>query len=308
MVDLSCKLAGLNLKNPLTVASGTFGLGLDYAPYLNLDGLGALTSKGVALQAWPGNPAPRICEVTAGMLNSVGLQNPGVEAFCEELLPQLKQLAPDLPLIVNVCSHDVDQFAPVIARLESEAQVSAYELNISCPNLDCGGMAFGVDPKLSAAVVKSCRKLTERPLFAKLTPNVTDITLIAKAVEDAGADAISLINTVTGMAIDPDSGKPKLARAYGGLSGPAIKPIAVYQVWRCHQAVKLPIIGMGGVSSAGDVIELMRAGATAVAVGSATFHDINTISRILSDLEAWAERRGLTSLSEIVGQITLSAD
>jgi dihydroorotate dehydrogenase (NAD+) catalytic subunit len=235
----------------------------------------------------------------------VGLQNPGVEAYCAEVLAPLREVAPDLPVIANVCSHTVEDFAPVIDRLEREPQVVAYELNISCPNLDCGGMSFGTDPKQAAKVVAACRAATRRPLVVKLTPNVTDITEVARAVEAAGADALSMINTVTGMRIDVKTRRPVLARGFGGLSGPAVHPIAVYAVYRCRQATQLPIIGMGGVAEAQDAVELMLAGASMVAVGSASFRDPCAIPAVLDGLEAWCEANGVARLQDIVGTVRM---
>ena len=250
---------------------------------------------------WEGNPTPRIAETACGMLNSIGLQNKGVEAFCADDLVWLAENAAGLPVIVNVCGHRVEEFAPVIERLEDERVVSAYEINISCPNLDCGGMSLGVDPEVAAKVTRACRQVTKRPLIVKLTPNVTDITLIANCVEAAGADAISLINTVAGMAIDASTRKPLLARGSGGLSGPAIKPVALLAVHKCYQAVNLPLLGMGGIRNATDAIEFILAGATAIAVGSASFTDPLTAFNLSQEIEEWCLSHDVSDINDLIG-------
>lgn len=303
MVDLSCEMGALRMKNPVTVASGTFGVGRDFAAFVDLDRLGAITSKGVSAEPWPGNPGTRIAETPSGMLNSIGLQNPGVEAFCENDLPWLS--CTDTPLIVNVSGHTVDEYVRVIERLECEERVSAYEINISCPNVDAGGLTFGTDPACAAAVVSACRKATRRPCFAKLTPNVTDVTEIARACVDAGADGISMINTVLGMAIDAHARKPVFARGVGGLSGPAIKPIALAQVHAVQGAVDVPIIGMGGIACALDAIEFMLAGATAVSVGTANFIDPTTTMQVIDGIESWCVAEGVERVSELVGALQI---
>ncbi|MCL1890445.1 MAG: dihydroorotate dehydrogenase [Coriobacteriia bacterium] len=318
-VNLAVNVGGLSMKNPVTVASGTFASGREYAelwqasvgassepsknvnPATELEALGALTTKGVSFEPWTGNATPRIAETPSGMLNAIGLQNKGVEAFCQDDLTWLAKNAPELPLVVNVCGHTVDEFAPVIERLEQETVVDAYEINISCPNLDCGGMALGVDPEVAAAVTRTCRAATKRPLIVKLTPNVTDITEIAKSVEAAGAGALSLINTVAGMAIDAKLRKPLLARGSGGLSGPAIKPVALLAVHRCYQAVSVPLIGMGGIRNATDAIEFMLAGATAVAVGTANFADPLVALRLADEMQLWCESQGVEDINELIG-------
>jgi dihydroorotate dehydrogenase (NAD+) catalytic subunit len=279
-------LGGLKMKNPFTTASGTFGSGREFAALWAVHGiplsvLGAVTTKGVSLEPWAGNAGVRVAETASGLLNSIGLQNPGVEAFCAGDLAWLA--AQDVPVIVNVSGHTEAEYAAVVARLEHEP-VAAYELNISCPNVDAGGMSFGTDPLAAARVTAACRAATRRPLIVKLTPNVTDITVIAKAVADAGADALSLINTVAGTALDVTAGASVFARGVAGLSGPAIKPIALYAVARVHQAVDLPLIGMGGIATAADVAEFQLAGATAVAGGTANDTDPMTKPRQIGEL------------------------
>jgi dihydroorotate dehydrogenase (NAD+) catalytic subunit len=280
-------IGGLRLKNPFTTASGTFGSGREYAALwaeagIRLSVLGAVTTKGVSLEPWAGNPGVRVAETASGLLNSIGLQNPGVEAFCAQDLAWLA--TQDVPVIVNVSGHSEAEYAAVVARLEREPAVAAYEVNISCPNVDCGGMSFGTDPAAAARVTALCRAATARPLIVKLTPNVTDITEIARAVADAGADALSLINTVAGTAIAAGRGSV-FERGVAGLSGPAIKPIALYAVARVHSAVDLPLIGMGGIATIDDVKEFLTAGATAVAVGTATFSDPMTLPRLIREWE-----------------------
>ena len=251
--DMRVNVGGLSMKNPVTVASGTFGHGEEFADFFDVSQLGAVTTKGVSPVPWDGNATPRIAEAPAGMLNSIGLQNPGVEEFCAS---QLSWLATqDTAVIVNVSGHTLREYIQVVERLEDEPTVDAYEINISCPNVDAGGMTFGTDPDQAALVTSELRTRTKRPLIVKLTPNVTDISVIARAVADAGADAVSLINTLLGMAIDAKRRRPKLARVVGGLSGPAIKPVALRMVWEVHNAVDVPIIGMGGISNGEDAIE-----------------------------------------------------
>ena len=308
-IDLSTELAGLSLRSPLTTASGTFGSGREFAQLWIDQGLvdpgqvfaclGAITTKGVSPVPWLGNSGIRIDETASGMLNSIGLENPGVEAFCAEDLQWLA--TQDVPVIVNVCGHTVDEYVSVIERLEHEDPVIAYELNISCPNLDAGGMSFGTDPVAAAAVTAACRQVSRRPLIAKLTPNVTDITVIAKAVEAAGADALSLINTVSGMSIDIRSLKPVFERAVAGLSGPAIKPVALWAVYSCYRSTRLPIIGMGGVRSASDVIEFMLAGASVVAIGSHSFTDPLALPSIHAGLADWCDEHQISELRSLIG-------
>jgi dihydroorotate dehydrogenase (NAD+) catalytic subunit len=292
-------LGGLLMENPLTTASGTFGSGREYAAFVDLDALGAITTKGVSLKPWKGNATPRIAETPSGMLNSIGLQNPGVDAFIETDLAFLS--AYKVPVIVNVSGHSIDEYVQVIERLEGEDRVGAYEVNISCPNVDAGGMAFGCHAPSVEAVVSRCRSATKRPLFVKLTPNVTSIAEIARAAQDAGADAISLINTVLGMAIDAHTRKPVLARAVGGLSGPAIKPIALRMVYEAYRAVRIPLLGMGGIMSGQDAIEFLLAGATAVAVGTASFVNPRAVADCKAGIEAYCVRYGVKDVNELIG-------
>jgi dihydroorotate dehydrogenase (NAD+) catalytic subunit len=309
-VNLSVALGGLEMKNPLTVASGTFASGREFAELwtqttdngkASLSRLGALTTKGVSANPWTGNPGIRIEETASGMLNSIGLQNPGVEAFCDKDLSWLAEQ--NVPVIVNVSGHSTGEYLQVIERLEQEPVVSAYEVNISCPNVDCGGMAFGTQARAAAEVTQVCRDATKRPLIVKLTPNVTDITAIAKACESSGADALSLINTVAGMAIDVRTRSSVFDRKVAGLSGPAIKPIALYAVYRVHPAVDIPLIGMGGIASAQDVIEFLLAGATAAAIGTQNFVEPLAVLTILKDLEDWCESEGIQDINEMIGAL-----
>lgn len=299
---MGVEFCGLRFANPVTTASGTFASGREFADFIELGRLGAITTKGVSLEPWAGNDSPRIAETACGMLNSIGLQNPGVEAFVERDMMWLAEHAPETPVIVNVSGHSADEYAAVIERLESTHAV-AYELNISCPNVDAGGMAFGTDCGAAAAVVASCRRVTARPLIVKLSPNVTDIVAIARSVEAAGADAVSLINTLLGMSIDVEKRRPHLARIVGGLSGPAVKPIAVRMVWQVARAVDIPVVGMGGVACAEDAIEFMMAGATLVAVGTANFVDPRTTVRVIDGIERWCADHGVSAVSEIIGSL-----
>ncbi|MEI3377808.1 MAG: dihydroorotate dehydrogenase [Coriobacteriales bacterium] len=300
-VDMRVNVGGLPMKNPVTVASGTFGHGEEFADFFDVSQLGAVTTKGVSPLPWDGNATPRIAEAPCGMLNSIGLQNPGVEEFCKSQLPWLA--TQDTAVIVNVSGHTLQEYVQVIERLEDEACVDAYEVNISCPNVDAGGMTFGTDPAQAAEVTTALRALTRRPLIVKLTPNVTDITVIAKAVEAAGADAVSLINTLLGMAIDAKRRRPKLARVVGGLSGPAIKPVALRMVWETYNAVDIPIIGMGGIATGEDAIEFMLAGATAVAVGAANFVDPLASLHVLEGIVAYCKENGVAQVSELIGAL-----
>lgn len=287
------------MSNPVTTCSGTFAAGLEYSDFYDLSCLGALTTKGVSAHAWEGNDAPRIAETPSGLLNSIGLQNPGVEAFCANQLNWLSKQ--HVPVIVNVSGHTIKEYQYVIERLELEQVVDAYEINISCPNVDDGGMAFGTDPVKAQEVTSACRETTKRPLFIKLTPNVTDIASIAKAVEAAGADAISLINTVLGMAIDVKAQKPKLARIFGGLSGPAIKPVALRSVWQVYEAVSVPILGMGGICNATDALEFLMAGAQAIAIGTANFVNPSVCPEVIKGIEAFCIDNHISDINELVG-------
>lgn len=292
------------MANPVTVASGTFGSGRAYAQFFDIARLGAVTTKGVSAVPWSGNAAPRIAETASGMLNSIGLQNPGVESFRSSQLAWLAEQ--DVPVIVNVCGHSAHEYREVIERLEDETAVSAYELNISCPNVDAGGMAFGTDCASAAEIVRHCRAATSRPLYVKLTPNVTDIVSIARSVEDAGADAVSLINTLLGMAIDARTRTPKLARVVGGLSGPAIKPVALRMVYQVAGAVSIPVLGMGGIATAEDAIEFMLAGATAVAVGTANFNDPSAALHVIEGIETYCVEQGVSAVADLVGALRVA--
>lgn len=300
-VNLQVNLGGLVMKNPVTCASGTFASGHEYADFVDVSKLGAVTTKGVSLHGWSGNPAPRIAETPSGMLNSIGLQNPGVDVLMKRDIPWLKEQ--NATVIVNVSGHSLDEYIQVVEALETSDGVDAYEINISCPNVDSGGMTFGTDPDAVNSVVSECRKRTKRPLIVKLTPNVTDITLIAKTAEAAGADALSLINTLLGMAIDPYKRSAILARKVGGLSGPAVKPVALRMVWETHQAVSIPLLGMGGITSGLDAIEFMLAGATAVAVGTANFINPHATIDVIEGITSYCEEQGVEDINELIGAL-----
>lgn len=299
-VDLAVDLGGFSMKNPVTTASGTFAAGREYADFVDVASLGAVTTKGVSLNGWEGNAAPRIAETPSGMLNSIGLQNPGVAHLKAHELPWLADQG--ATTIVNVSGHSFDEYVQVIEALE-EAPVDAYEVNISCPNVDAGGMTMGCHVPSVEKVVSLCRAATKRPLIVKLTPNVTDITEIARAAEAAGADAISLINTLLGMAVDAKRRRPVLARVVGGFSGPAVKPVALRMVWQCHQAVKVPILGMGGIASGTDAVEFMLAGATAVAVGTANFVNPTATVDVIDGIAAYCEEQGVEHVTDLIGAL-----
>lgn len=282
--DLSIQIAGVEMKNPVMTASGTFGSGREYGEYVDLNRLGAVVVKGIASTPWKGNSAPRVAETYGGMLNSVGLQNPGVRAFMEKDIPFLRRY--DTKIIVNVCGKTLEEYCDVVERLQ-DADIDLLELNISCPNVKEGGVSFGTDPHMVELVTREVKRYARQPLIVKLTPNVTDIVTIAKAAEAGGADGISLINTLLGMAIDIHRRKPILANIVGGLSGPAIKPVALRMVYQVAKAVKLPIIGMGGIMNAEDALEFMMAGATAVAVGTANFINPRATIDILEGIEGY---------------------
>jgi dihydroorotate dehydrogenase (NAD+) catalytic subunit len=300
-VDLSIDLAGLDLRNPILTASGTFASGREYADFIDVSRLGAVVTKGVSLDPWEGNDSPRIAETASGMLNSIGLQNPGLDAFIAKDLAWLA--TQDVPVIVNVSGHSVADYVAVAERLDMHEAVDALEVNISCPNVDAGGMAFGTDCASAAAVTSAVRAVTTKPLIVKLSPNVTDIAEIARAVEAAGADAVSLINTLLGMAIDTRTRRPKLARVVGGLSGPAIKPVALRMVWQVYRAVSVPIVGMGGVMTAEDAVEFMLAGATAVAVGTANFVDPTSAVRIVDGLLEYCREHAVARVRDLTGAL-----
>ena len=300
-VNLAVNLGGLTMKNPVTVASGTFAAGREYSDFVDVASLGAVTTKGVSLNGWEGNASPRIAETPSGMLNSIGLQNPGVAHLIEHDLPWLREVG--ATSIVNVSGHSFDEYVQVIEALEAADAADAYEINISCPNVDAGGMTIGTDPASAGEVVRLCRAATKRPLIVKLTPNVTDITEIAKAAVEAGADAVSLINTLLGMAIDARRRKPQLARVVGGLSGPAVKPVALRMVWQVHQAVDVPLLGMGGISDGADAVEFMLAGATAVAVGTANFTNPRSTVDVIDGIIDYCEEQGVDDVTELIGAL-----
>ena len=300
MDRLSVSLCGIELSNPIIPASGTFGFGHEFAGFYDLNILGTFSMKGTTLSPRYGNPTPRIAEAPAGMLNAVGLQNPGVDAVIAEELPRLKEVF-HKPVIANVSGFSPEEYTAVCARFDAEPQVGWLEVNISCPNVHGGGMSFGTDPKAAAEVTKAVRQVTTKPVIVKLSPNVTDIVSIARACEDAGADAVSLINTVMSMRIDLKTRRPVLANITGGLSGPAIFPLALRMVWQVYEAVKIPIIGLGGVQSAEDVIEMMLAGATAVQVGPANLVDPFACRNIIEALPEAMERYGIENLTDIIG-------
>lgn len=294
-------IAGVTLQNPVITASGTFGSGMEYAEFVDLNHLGAVTTKGVSLVPWEGNPVPRVTEVYGGMLNAIGLQNPGVEVFAERDLAFLEGY--DTKVIVNVCGHTVDEYLGVVRRLQEESRVDMLEINVSCPNVREGGMAFGTDPHMLEKITRAVKKEARQPVIMKLTPNVTSISELARAAQEGGADAISLINTITGMKIDVERQRFVLANHTGGMSGPAIHPIAVRMVYEAADAVQIPVIGMGGVSTAEDALEMMLAGATAVAVGAANFHDPTVTQKIIDGIRAYAGRHRLASIREIIGAV-----
>jgi len=304
--NLSVDFAGIKLKNPVLTASGTFGYGEEYADFVDLNRLGGVIVKGISWKPIAGNPPPRIWETPSGMLNAIGLENPGVEVFLREKLPFLRQY--DTAVIVNIFGCSVDDYLAVAERLDGAEGVSGIEVNISCPNVKAGGMAFGTDVKATFELLLTVRKATRLPLIAKLSPNVTDVTDFAKAARDAGCDGLSLINTLLGMAIDVRTGKPRLANCTGGLSGPAIRPVAVRMAWQVARAVSLPIIGMGGIVTAEDALEFILAGASAVAVGTANFMNPRATLDVLDGIEAFlAEYRpGVTGIEDIRGKVNIT--
>lgn len=299
-MNLSVNIAGVEWKNPVTVASGTFGSGVEYSEFVDLNRLGAVTSKGVANIPWAGNPTPRVAETYGGMMNAVGLQNPGIDLFCERDIPFLRNY--DTKIIVNVCGKSEKDYCEVVERLADE-DIDMMEINISCPNVKEGGIAFGQNPKAAEEITRAVKKYAKQPVIMKLSPNVTDIAEMAKAVEAGGADAVSLINTLTGMKIDINRRQFVLANKTGGVSGPAIHPIAVRMVYQAANAVNLPIIGMGGIASAEDAIEMILAGASAVSVGTANFHDPAVTLKIVDGIEAYMKKYGFESVADMVGLV-----
>ncbi len=299
--DLSVTIAGVTFQNPVMTASGTFGSGMEYSDFVDLNRLGAVVTKGVSNVPWPGNPTPRVTEVYGGMLNAIGLQNPGIDVFVERDLAFLENY--DTKVIVNVCGHSEEEYLEVVERLQDESRVDMLEINVSCPNVKQGAITFGTKTDSLYNITSKIKKIAHQPVIMKLTPNVTSIAELAKAAEAGGADAISLINTITGMKIDVERQRFVLANKTGGMSGPAIHPVAVRMVYEAAGAVQIPIIGMGGVQTAEDALELMLAGATAVAVGAANFHDPQATVKVLEGMEDYAERHHLSSIREIVGAV-----
>lgn len=299
--DLSVELGPLRLDNPVLTASGTFGYGLEFRPFLDLGRLGGLVTKGLSPRPRQGNPPPRIVETPAGMLNSIGLQNVGVDAFIADKLPELRQHR--LAVVANVFGETEAEYVEVCSKLDQSDGVTAIELNVSCPNVEKGGMIFGNDPAALSRVTRACRDATSLPLIVKLSPNVTDIRDTARGAADGGADILSLINTFVGMAVDVERRRPVLARASGGLSGPAIRPLAVWLTWQVHQAVDLPLIGMGGIITARDALEFILAGASAVQVGTANFIHPDAATRVLDGLEDYLVRHEIASIRELVGTL-----
>jgi dihydroorotate dehydrogenase (NAD+) catalytic subunit len=299
--DLTTKIGPLSLKNPVIAASGTFGYGLEFEPLVDLDLLGAVVVKGLSLKPMAGNPPPRIVETPGGMLNAIGLANIGLEAFLKDKLPRLRKFT--TPIIVNIYGHHTDEYGELASELRGVDGVAALEVNISCPNVECGGMAFGIDPLTSARVTETVVKNTDKPVIVKLSPNVTDIKAVAKAVEGAGAHALSLINTLTGMAIDVESRRPKLANIVGGLSGPAIKPIALYMVYQVARTVKIPVIGMGGIMDYRDALEFLMVGAQAVEIGTANFVNPRVTLEVIKGIKNYCVENGIRQIGEIVGSL-----
>ena len=299
-MNMEVTIAGVTFKNPVMEASGTFGSGMEYSEFVDLNKLGAVVTKGVANVPWPGNPTPRIAETWGGMLNAIGLQNPGIDVFVKRDIPFLKQF--DTRIIVNVCGKTTEDYLEVVERLGDEP-VDMLEINISCPNVKEGGIAFGQDPKAVEAITRAVKEKARQPVIMKLSPNVTDITVMAKAAEAGGADAISLINTLTGMKIDVERRRFALANRTGGLSGPAIKPVAVRMVYQAAHAVKLPIIGMGGIQNGADALEFILAGASAVAVGTANFHNPRATLDTVEEIRNYMERHGIEDVKELVGSV-----
>lgn len=299
-VDLTTAFGGLELKNPLIAASGTFGYGSEFEAFADPGDYGAICVKGLSLKPKAGNPMPRICETPSGMLNAIGLENVGIETFAEQKMPFLRTLS-DTKIIANFFGNTVEEYAEMASRLSAVPGIHALEMNISCPNVKAGGIAFGTDPALASEVVGAVRKTTPLPLVVKLSPNVTDIKLLARAAEDAGADALSLINTITGMAVDIDRRRPVLANVTGGLSGPAIKPVALRMVWETLKEVKIPVIGIGGIMTGRDALEFICLGAKAVEIGTANFVNPSSASSVLSEMEEWLASKGIGSLREFTG-------
>jgi dihydroorotate dehydrogenase (NAD+) catalytic subunit len=300
-VNVAVELAGLRLKNPLIAASGTFGYGVEHEDLLDLSRLGGLVSKGLYMQPRDGNPTPRIAETPSGLLNAIGLQGIGIRAFVRDVLPRVARH--DTVHLVNICGDTVEEYEEVARVCDGEPGIHGLEVNISCPNVKKGGMAFGGDPRMTHEVVAAVRRATRLPVIPKLSPNVTDITVLARAAEEAGADALSCINTLLGLAVDVETRRPRLAFGTGGLSGPAIRPVAVRMAWQVARTVKIPVIGVGGISSATDVLEFMIAGCPAVQIGTANFVTPGVHEGILADLEAWLQGHGIEDVDNVVGTL-----
>ncbi|SHJ96479.1 dihydroorotate dehydrogenase [Desulforamulus aeronauticus] len=297
--NLQVHIGSMLMANPVTTASGTFGFGPEYAPYVNIDQLGAITVKGTTLEPREGNPTPRLVETPAGILNSIGLQNPGADYLIEHYAPYFRELKTNV--IVNIAGNTVEEYAQLAAKLDPVQGIAALEVNISCPNVKKGGMAFGSDPAAAAEVTQAVKNATSKPVIVKLSPNVSDIAAIAREVAGAGADALSVINTLLGMAIDIRQKKPLLGNIVGGLSGPAVKPVAIRAVWQVYQAVSIPIIGMGGIMAAEDALEFILAGATAVAVGTASFTNPRATLEVLEGIERYLMANGIADINQLVG-------
>ena len=302
--DMSVEIAGIKLRNPVMTASGTFGYGQEFADYVDLERIGAFVTKGLSLKPRAGNPTPRIVETPGGMLNAIGLQNVGIDAFIQKKVPFLRSV--NTPAIANFFGNTIDEYAELAGRLDAIPEIAGLEVNISCPNVKQGGIVFGTDPQCAFDVVSACRELTVKPLIVKLSPNVTDVVAMARACADAGADALSLINTLTGMAIDLNRRRPVLANITGGFSGPAIKPVALRMVWQVARAVDLPVIGIGGIMTATDALEFILAGATAVQVGTASFINPRASQEIADGMEAWLMEKGVESVRSLIGALETS--
>jgi len=300
-MNLSVKIGTLTMQNPVTVASGTFGYGVEYAQLIDLNQLGAVVVKGIRLEPVRGNPTPRTVEVTSGLINAIGLQGPGVDGFIRKYWPFLKELK--VPTFINIWGTTVEEYAEVARRFDALGGVGALELNVSCPNIKAGGAQFGTDLKLLSQVVGACRKATKLPLITKMSPNVVSIAPYAKAAEAAGSDALSIMNSFPAMAIDIETRLPSLANVTGGLTGPCIKPIAIKLVWEAAKAVKIPVIGMGGIQTAGDAIEFLMAGATAVAVGTATFYEPQTALQVIAGLRQFMQQKGIGDVRDLIGSV-----
>jgi dihydroorotate dehydrogenase (NAD+) catalytic subunit len=303
-MDMSISFAGIQLKNPIIAACGTFGYGIEFEDVVALSRLGGFVVKGLSREPMPGNPPPRLFETAAGMLNAIGLQNIGVRSFLEEKLPLLQKIK-DIVFFCNVFGHTQDEYEDVVRALNEGQGIAAYELNVSCPNTKCGGISFGSDPRMLFDVVSAVKKLATRPVIVKLSPNVTSIAEVARAAEEAGADAISLVNTFVAMAIDAETRKPRISNVTAGLSGPAIKPIALRMVWEASKAVHIPVIGIGGISTAEDVIEFMLAGASAVEVGTANFWDPCASETLVDSLERWCLEHRIEKINELTGGLQI---